>query len=350
MKFSLFTEIQCPSGTAPDTRLNEFLEQAELADRLGFYGFWIAEIHCQPRFSLLSAPYVVLGAAAQRTQRLRLGVAVNTLPIHHPVHLAEQAAMLDLISRGRMDFAAGGGHPHSRAYECFGADHKSTHDVMAEGLEIIRRAWSQEVLTFNGKFFNVPEVVVNPKPVQKPLPPFYMASSSLDGVEVAARLGINLFLPIHTRAPDQVIEFATAYWDRLKKHGHDLKLKELGLLIPMHLASTTKEAQARSEAGIMSYFKTILDMRLDYTDWLVRRGDELPARLKTAAGTQVDFETICRHHAVIGDSKAVIQSLQELAQKTRATHFLTWHNIGSVPNASVRASMEQFAAEVMPQL
>jgi alkanesulfonate monooxygenase SsuD/methylene tetrahydromethanopterin reductase-like flavin-dependent oxidoreductase (luciferase family) len=98
--------------------LNEFLEQAELADRLGFYGFWIAEIHCQPRFSLLSAPYVVLGAAAQRTHRLRLGVAVNTLPVHHPVHLAEQAAMLDLISRGRMDFAAGGGHPHSRAYEC----------------------------------------------------------------------------------------------------------------------------------------------------------------------------------------------------------------------------------------
>src|SRR5437660_522977 len=99
MKFSLFTEIQCPPGTSPDIRLNEFLEQAELADRLGFYGFWIAEIHCQPRFSLLSAPSVVLGAAAQRTHRLRLGVAVNTLPVHHPVHSAEQAAMLDLISR-----------------------------------------------------------------------------------------------------------------------------------------------------------------------------------------------------------------------------------------------------------
>ena len=61
--------------------------------------------------------------------------------------------MLDLISQGRMDFAAGGGHPHSRAYECFGADHKSTHDIMAEGLEIIRRAWSEETLIFNGKFF-----------------------------------------------------------------------------------------------------------------------------------------------------------------------------------------------------
>jgi alkanesulfonate monooxygenase SsuD/methylene tetrahydromethanopterin reductase-like flavin-dependent oxidoreductase (luciferase family) len=156
MRFSLFTEIQCPAGLSPEVRLNEFLEQAELADRLGFHGFWIAEIHCQPRFSLLSAPYVVLGAAAQRTRRLRLGVAVNTLPVHHPVILAEQAAMLDLLSGGRMDFAAGGGHPHSRAYECFGADHRLTHDIMAEGLEIICKAWSEDTLTFNGKFFQIP--------------------------------------------------------------------------------------------------------------------------------------------------------------------------------------------------
>src|SRR5438445_3571946 len=350
MKFSLFTEIQCPTGTSPDVRLGEFLEQAELADRLGFYGFWIAEIHCQPRFSLLSAPYVVLGAAAQRTRRLRLGVAVNTLPIHHPVNLAEQAAMLDLISNGRMDFAAGGGHPHSRAYECFGADHKSTHEVMAEGLEVIRKAWSDDTLTFTGKFFQVPEVVVNPKPVQKPLPPFYMASSSLEGVEVAARLGINLFLPIHTRTPEQVIEFANAYWDGLKKRGYDPKAKELGLLVPMHLAGTISEAKTRSEAGIMSYFKTIADMRSDYIDWLTRRGDELPARLKTAAGATVNFETICSKHAVIADSESTLQTLRNLSQTTGATHFLVWFNIGSVPHALVKQSMEQFAAEVMPKL
>ena len=350
MKFSLFTEIQCPTGASPDIRLNEFLEQAELADRLGFYGFWIAEIHCQPRFSLLSAPYVVLGAVAQRTHHLRLGVAVNTLPIHHPVHLAEQAAMLDLISQGRMDFAAGGGHPHSRAYECFGADHKSTHDIMAEGLEIIRRAWSEDTLNFTGKFFQIPEVVVNPKPVQKPLPPFYMATSSLEGVEVGARLGINLLLPIHTRTPEQVIEFANAYWDGLKEQGHDPATRELGLLVPMHLAPTTAEAKARSEAGIMSYFKTIADMRVDYTDWLTRRGDELPARLKTAAGATVDFATICSRHAVIGSSEVGVQALRDLSQKTGATHFLTWHNIGGVPHPLVGESMEQFAREVMPQL
>ena len=249
-----------------------------------------------------------------------------------------------------MDFAAGGGHPHSRAYECFGADHKSTHDIMAEGLEIIRRAWSEETLTFNGKFFQIPEVVVNPKPVQRPLPPFYMATSSLEGVEVGARLGINLLLPIHTRTPEQVVEFANAYWDGLKEQGHDPKTRELGLLVPMHLAPRVAEAKARSEAGIMSYFKTIADMRVDYTEWLTRRGDQLPARLRTAAGAIVNFETICSRHAVVGDSEATVQALKDLSQKTGATHFLTWHNIGSVPHSLVKESMEQFAREVMPQL
>jgi alkanesulfonate monooxygenase SsuD/methylene tetrahydromethanopterin reductase-like flavin-dependent oxidoreductase (luciferase family) len=326
------------------------MEQAELADRLGFSTYWVAEIHCQPKFSLLTAPYVVLGAVAQRTHRLRLGVAVNTLPVHHPVSLAEQAAMLDLVSGGRMDFAAGGGHPHSRAYECFGADHRSTHDIMAEGLDIIRKAWTEERLVHDGKFFQIPEVVVNPKPVQQPPPPFYMATSSIDGVELAARLGVNLFLPIHTRTPEQVAEYAAAYWRGLASHNHQRQGKELGLLLPLHLAKTTAEARGRAEAGIMSYFKTILDMRIDYTDWLSRRGVELPARLRTAAGAVVPYDTVCERHAVVGDSALAVQTLKRLQEKTEASHFLVWMNIGSIPHALVRESMEQFAAEVMPKL
>ena len=153
--------------------------------------------------------------------------------------------MLDLVSNGRMEFAAGGGHPHSRAYECFGADHKSTHDVMAESLEVIRKAWSEPTLVYNGKFFQIPEVIVNPKPVQKPLPSFYMATSSLDGVEVGARLGINMFLPIHTRAPEQVVEYAQAYWDGLKKNGHEPKSRELGLVDSNALGRDDRRSEKR---------------------------------------------------------------------------------------------------------
>ena len=221
---------------------------------------------------------------------------------------------------------------------------------MAEAMTVIRKAWSEEKLVHNGKFFQIPEVIVNPKPVQRPLPQFWMATSSLDGVEVGARLGVNLFLPIHTRAPDQVFEFADAYWAGLKEHGHDPRTKELGLLTPMHLARTTAEAKARSQAGVMSYFKTILDMRLDYTDWLTRRGAELPARLRTAAGAMVGFDVVCEKHAVIGDTQFTIDKIKELTQRTGATQLLTWFNIGTVPHAAVKESMQQFATEVMPRI
>ena len=351
MKVSLFTEIQCPADAVPVNRLDEFLEQAELADTLGFRGFWIAEIHCQPKFSLLSAPYAVLGAASQRTRRLRLGVAVNTLPVHHPVHLAEQAAMLDLLTHGRMDFAAGGGHPHSRVYECFGVDHQKTHELIEESVKVIQAAWTEDVLKFEGRFFQIPEVVVNPKPLQKPTPPIYIAASSPEGVEVAARLGVNLFLPIHTRTQEQVLSLANGYWAGLKKHGHQAGSRELGLLVPMHLAKTIEEARQRAADGIMSYYTIIGEVRSSYIDWLTRRGSPLPARLlKTATGEGLTFERVCAEHAVVGDSDMAVAGLQLLADKTRAGHILAWMNIGSTPHKFVLESMEQLAREVMPRI
>ena len=351
MKVSLFTEIQCATETPAVDRLYEFLEQAELADTLGFRGFWIAEAHCQPRFSVLSAPYAVLGAASQRTRRLRLGIAVNTLPIHHPVQLAEQAATLDLLTHGRMDFAAGGGHPHSGVYECFGIDHKKTREMMEESLSVIRAAWTDDLLTYDGQFFRIPGVVVNPKPVQKPHPPLYIAASSADGVEFTARLGLNLFLPIHTRTREQLITLSNSYWKSLEGHGHDPVHRELGLLVPMHLAKTTREAQNRAQVGIMSYYKIIGEMRSSYIEWITRKGIDFPDRLsKSSMADGLTYERVCAEHAVIGDSDTAMTELTQLAEQTGAAHILAWMNIGSAPNRFVLESMRQFAQDVMPRL
>ena len=95
------------------------------------------------------------------------------------------------------------------------------------------------------------------------------------------------------------------------------KSRALGLLVPMHIAKTTAEAKARAEAGVMSYFKTILDLRLDYTDWLNQRGVELPARLRTAAGAMVGYDTVCEKHAVIGDAQFAVEKLKALCEQNR---------------------------------
>src|SRR5262249_2024206 len=134
VRLSLLTEVQCPPTTSPEQRLDELLEEAELADRLGFHTPLISQIPFQPGVSPPAPPHVVLGAIAARTRRLRLGVAVNILPVQHPLHVAEQAATLDVLSHGRLEFAMGRGHVHSRVYEGFGVDRARSRALQEESL------------------------------------------------------------------------------------------------------------------------------------------------------------------------------------------------------------------------
>jgi alkanesulfonate monooxygenase SsuD/methylene tetrahydromethanopterin reductase-like flavin-dependent oxidoreductase (luciferase family) len=350
VKLSLFTEVQCPPSASPLRRLEEALEQAQLADALGFHGFWLSEIHFQPEFSVLSTPYLVLGALSQRTRRLRLGVAVNILPVHHPVHVAEQVAMLDLLSHGRAEFAFGRGHVHSRVYEGFGVDRASSRAMMEESLRVILAAWTQDLLEFEGSFYRIPEIVPNPKPLQKPHPPVYSATSSLDGAEFTARLGLNLLLPVHLMPRDRLRSYAAAYWNGLRSHGHDAAGRELGLLVPVHVAETSERAREDAGAGIMDYYRVIAETRDDYARWLARRGLDAGQEMSPRQLEELTFERICAEHAVVSEPDTAVAALRRLGEETGATHLLCWMNIGSVPHNLVIRSMERFAREVMPRL
>jgi alkanesulfonate monooxygenase SsuD/methylene tetrahydromethanopterin reductase-like flavin-dependent oxidoreductase (luciferase family) len=350
VKLSLFTEIQCPAGACPADRLNDLLIQAERADRLGFDGLWISEIHFQQEFSVLSAPYPVLAAISQRTTRLRLGVAVNILAVHHPVHVAEQAAMLDLLSGGRMDFMIGRGHPHTRVYEGFGANREESRSMMEESVKIIRAAWGPGPVEFHGRYYDIPEIVVGPKPVQMPHPPIYSANTSPDGVEFAAQLGLNVFLPIHTVNRQRLKSLSDTYWKSLGSLGSDPSRHELGLLTPMHIGATRQGALTKSRQGIMDYYRVISKTRSDYRDWLTRRGFDGAKRLPPVPWEGMSFEEISAEHAVLNDSAGALEEIRALLDDTQATHLLCWMNIGSMDHEAVLESMERFADSVMPAL
>lgn len=347
MKLSLFTEVQCSPGTSPTQLIEELIEQAELADALGFDSFWLAEIHFQPAFSLLSAPYPVLGALSQRTRRLRLGIAVNVLPVHHPIHLAEQAAMLDLLSHGRLDFAIGRGHMHTRVYEGFGVKYKQSRALVEENLQVILAAWTQDILEFQGRFYSIPGVLVHPKPVQRPHPPIYTAATSSEGVEMAARLGLNVLLTIHIAPRERIRSEAATYWNSLRSHGHDASKREMGVLIPLYIGETTDKAQQEAGEGVLDYYRVIADTREDYNQWLVSRGmNPLPPPPYEG----ITMERLCAEHAILSDPATARAQLKQLADELGATHLLCWMNIGSVPHQRVLESMERFAREVMPYL
>jgi alkanesulfonate monooxygenase SsuD/methylene tetrahydromethanopterin reductase-like flavin-dependent oxidoreductase (luciferase family) len=346
MKLCLFTEVQCPPGTSPEQRLDELLEQAELADKLGYHALWISEIHFQPAFSLLAAPYVVMGAIAARTRRLRLGVAVNILPVHHPVDLAEQAATLDVLSHGRVDFIVGRGHQHSRVYEGFGAEGMRSQDVMEESLAVIRAAWTRDLLEFHGRYYDVPEVVVNPKPVQQPHPPVYVAATTPESVEAAARQGLPLCQAAHIVTRAQLLHDIATYREGLSRHGHDPARRELTLSIPVHVAPTTAQAQEQARDGFMDYFRVIGDVRADYIAWLARQGKESPLGMRDP----ITFEHLCDEGAIVCDPPTAVAKLQRFIAETGAARILCWMNMGRIPHARVLESMDLFAREVAPHL
>ncbi|MCH7553573.1 MAG: LLM class flavin-dependent oxidoreductase [Chloroflexi bacterium] len=188
-----------------------FLEQAEWADAHGFASLGLSEHHFVDD-GYLPSPFAVGGAVAARTKRLRIGFNVVLLPLKHPVQVAEDAAIVDIISAGRIDVGFGAGYRQTE-FEAYGVPISDRAGLMDEGVEIIRRCWEEEEFSFDGKHWKLRNVRATPKPVQKPRPRIMMGGSSEAAARRAARLA-DSFVPTHP-------SFMAAYRDELRRLGKD---------------------------------------------------------------------------------------------------------------------------------
>ncbi|MBU6485848.1 MAG: LLM class flavin-dependent oxidoreductase [Betaproteobacteria bacterium] len=193
MKLDLFHEFAVPPqlGRSEAAAYAETIEEIELADRLGFHGVWLAEHHFMPGYSHSSKPELILAALARRTSRLRLGLAVVPLPYHHPVHVAERVATLDLLCDGRLEVGIGRGFSPPE-YAAFGVDMGDSRALVDESLAILRAAADDAPVRFAGAHFRLDGVTVVPKPRQRPHPPLWSAAVSPDTFEWAARNGLGV--------------------------------------------------------------------------------------------------------------------------------------------------------------
>ena len=187
MKWAFFYELPCPDGYSELDTYRTMLGEIEYGESLGFDAVWLAELHFNRGLSILPSPMMVAATVAARTKRLRLGIGVNVLALTDPIRRAEDAATLDLLSGGRLDFGVGRGH-QAMAYEGFGVPMSEARERILENLEILRKAWTEESFSFQGKFRQFPNLSVAPKPVQKPHPPIWMARSEERRVGKECRL------------------------------------------------------------------------------------------------------------------------------------------------------------------
>ena len=216
MRFGLLYEAQRPfKGTSVDWNAlyKETLEQCVLAEKVGFDNLWFVEHHFLTGFSGSPCPEVLLGALSQLTKRIRIGFGVCILPSHHPVRVAERAAMIDQLTDGRLEFGTG----RSNAYEQIGQgiDPRNTRAMWEESITMIPRIWQSDEFAWEGQFWTVPTRRVLPKPYQKPHPRLYLACTQTDSYDVAAEKGIGV-LSSATFATTILAEHVKRYRARVK--------------------------------------------------------------------------------------------------------------------------------------
>lgn len=234
-------------GRTVGDRYEELLGQIELAERLDFDSFWIAEHHFSD-YGLCPSPAVLLAAAAQRTNRIRLGVAVSVLPLHNPLRVAEDYAMVDQLSAGRLNFGVGAGYL-AHEFEGFGLRPEDRRERQAEAWDVIRRAWAGESTALDGAHYRTADVRLQVTPAQRPHPPVWWAMTRPDALpHLAARGYPPLWIPYVTSSSMSDVERTLR--DTYREYaaaGHAETANDATVAI--HAVAATDDASARALAA-----------------------------------------------------------------------------------------------------
>jgi len=192
---------------------------------------------------------MALAAAAQRTRRIRLGTAVTLLPLHSPIKIAEEAAICDILSDGRLEFGVGRGI--ARHYPSYGIPPEESRARFDEALDFILAAWTNETFSFDGKFFQARDLSLVPRPVQQPYPPVRIAANSPDTFPFAAARQMPIFASPLINPPEKLKAGLAVYRSDLPKGRYG----DTAIAFPVHVANSREEARAESEPGLMRFLR-----------------------------------------------------------------------------------------------
>ena len=226
----------------PDVYRRAF-DRIDVMERTGYEAVWLAEHHFST-YSVCPSIHMMGAHIAARTRRLRIGTAVSLAPFYHPLRLAEEVALLDVLSGGRVNFGAGRGFDATE-YRNFGVSRDSSYPVFREHVQVVLEAWRNERLTFHGRYCHFDDVEVLPKPLQQPHPPVWLAATSEDAVVWCARNGYSILMDPHSSHADIAAKRAR-YQTELEAAGFSMA----GRTIPMarNIALATTEEKAREVA------------------------------------------------------------------------------------------------------
>ena len=341
--FTLSDNNYANNPRRPNQFVSDILAEALYADQLGYHSAWIGEHH----FSTLgvnSSPEMLLAFIAARTKNIRLAPAVTVLPIHHPIRVAETWATLDLISGGRVDFAAGRGYDE-REYIPFSGDFANNQAIFEEGMEILHKLWGAKgPVSHKGKYYNFEDLEITPSPVQNPMSA-YVASFSKPSIELAGRLGYGLIV-----APFAAVmtfgglaDVNKLYEETCGKYGQ--KRKKLMCSYFSHFYDDAKSEAAARERQIRYYKECVIpalpgDRATAPKSYLYMV--DLVEKLQQAKPEGLNANAV-----LLGNSAQITDTLKKV-EAAGVEEVILYFNVGMKPHQQVKDEMARFMSEVAP--
>jgi alkanesulfonate monooxygenase SsuD/methylene tetrahydromethanopterin reductase-like flavin-dependent oxidoreductase (luciferase family) len=333
---------------------NRYLDELEYGETLGFDGIAVNEHH-QTAYGLMPSPVVMASALARRTKRVKIAILGSALPLReHPITVAEEHAMIDVITGGRLisGFVRGIG----AEYHTFGINPTISHDRFHEAHDLIVQAWTRPgPFSFSGKHYNVEYVNLWPRPFQNPHPPIWVPSQgSKETIDWTSHPD-RRYTYLQTFSPAKVVEkYLKSYRDTAEAYGYEAADSQLGWAVPVYVADTDAQARAEAKQHFELFRNRLLKMPVEM---LLPPGytsrDSLKNLMKAKASLSQDLTidvAIDMGMLVCGAPNTVRQMLEDHWKSMRFGNLLTMMHFGTLPADLTRRNMELFAQHVLPHL
>lgn len=348
MKFGMFFLLQWPAERKAQAQVYaETLEQIERAEALGWDAVWIAEHHFSD-YGICPNIAVLAAAAAARTKRIRIGSGIVVTPFHHPLRIAEDWAMVDQISQGRVNLGLGRGYQKVE-YDGFRIPQSESKERFQEALDVLKLAWSGEPFSYHGQHWQIDNVQTFPQPVQQPHPPFYVAAVSPDSYQSLGSQGLPILVAPITTPLALVKEKYEIHRGAMRAAGYDPSTVEYPIVYGCYCAESNEAAYHDAQEETLWLNKNQIgkiapdpNQPLDNEFAFYRKSRERMER--------TTFDAIWQHPGTLyGDPDRITSRLRHLEAELGITMIVSSFSFGGMDAAMARRSMELFASEVMPR-
>jgi alkanesulfonate monooxygenase SsuD/methylene tetrahydromethanopterin reductase-like flavin-dependent oxidoreductase (luciferase family) len=347
MEFGMFHEFPSLPGRSESEAFDEAMAQVDAAERLGLDVMWLAELHFEPRRSVLSAPLSIASAIAARTSHIKIGIAVQVLPLCHPLRLAEEAATVDQLSRGRLIFGVGRSGV-AQTYEAYGVSYAESRERFREILDIVERAWTEPSFSYEGKYHTFKEVAVVPKPYQKPMPPIRVAASTPDTFPAIGRRGVPIFASVRHTSWAALAEQIRSYHEAWEAAGHSGR-GQVFVSAPTYIAETGERARSEPRDSIMHFYHEQANL-LEGAARLVDPETAARRMRRVEQLRSIDYDEAITTNALVGTPEMIAERLQALRAEIGLAGILAELNCGGlIPHDRVLNALQLLCEAVKPR-